>query len=135
MIKAITYILENDSNVASLVGNNAANDKTKVYPVVVPSSEKAPYIAVRMTSRSLLAKGCSFLYGFEVICYANSYDDVSEIEDVVTTCLTGYTPGNVNGFTIGRINFTNESDDFVKEHNLFVKVLSFESTGLIIETT
>jgi hypothetical protein len=135
MIKAVTYILENNATVASLIGNNAANDKTKVYPVVVPESEKAPYLVVRMTSKTLQGKGCNFLFGFEVICYAKSYDDLDEIEDAVTSALTGQVADNINGWAVSYIHFTNESDDFVKEHALYAKVINFEGSAIATNET
>jgi len=135
MIKAITYILENDSTVASLCGMNAASVKTKVYPVIVPSSEVEPYIAVRLTSKKLIGKGCGYEYGFQVSTYATSYDAVTALNDAVVSALKNQAPATVNGVDIGWINFITEHDEFAVdrisityEHPVYMKVATFEAS-------
>lgn len=138
MIKAITYILENDATVQSLVGGNAAADKHKVYPVIVPSSEVEPYIAVRLTSKRMLGRDadCGYEYGFQVSSYATSYDDVTALNDAVVSALTGQASATVNGVSVGFINFITEHDEFAVdrisityEHPVYMKVSTFESTS------
>jgi len=127
MIKAVTYILENNATVQGLVGLRASSASDyKVFPVVVPQSEKAPYIAVRLSGKSSLGKGCGYNYTVEVASYHTSYDDVTTLNAAVITALTGQARGTVNGVAFGALNFSNESDDFAKDHGLYAKVTTFE---------
>lgn len=127
MVNAVTYILENNVTVASLCGTNAAGDKTKVYPVVVPSSEKAPYIAVRQSGRVSAGKNCGDVFTIEVISYETSYDRVTALNAAVISALEAQASATVNGVTFGYLNQVNEVDDFVKgDHDLFAKISTFE---------
>lgn len=132
MVKAVTYILGNNATVQGLLGNKAQTYTStyyKVYPVVAPSSEKAPYIAVRLTGKVVVARSCDYNYTVTVACYHNSYDDVTALSDAVIAAIEGQASGTVNGMGFGFLNVTNEQDDYVKEHNLYAKVLTFEGTG------
>lgn len=135
MIKAVTSILNNDATIQALIGLNSEGVKTKVYPVVVPNSEKSPYITVTLTSKTYLAKGCSYSYGFQVNCWDVNYDKAIEIADAVTSVLTGCGSGSVNGYNVSFINFTSESDTFDKDYNLFGKIVSFEGVAIEAPTT
>jgi len=126
MIKAVTYILENNSTVQGIVGLRSAGTDYKVFPVVVPQSEKAPYIAVRLSGKTSLGKDCGYTYTVEVVSYHTSYDDVTTLNAAVISALTGQAGATVNGVAFGALNFSNESDDFVKDHGLYAKVTSFE---------
>lgn len=128
MIKAVTYILDNDTTVKSLVGpRSGATTDYKVFPVVVPATEKPPYIAVRLTGKTSAGPGCGYIYTVQVVCYETSYDRVTALNDAIVSALTAQASGTVNGVTYSYINFINESDDFVKDgHELYVKVSTFE---------
>lgn len=127
MVNAVTYILENDATVASLCGTNAEGDKTKVYPVVVPSSEKAPYIAVRQAGKEMEAKNCGHKYTIEVMCYETSYDRCATLSAAIKTALETQSAATVNGVAFSYLFQVNETDDFVKgDHDLYVKVSTFE---------
>jgi len=128
MVKAVTYILENNATIQGIIGQNAAADKYKVYPVIVPQSEKEPYLVVRQASKAAVGKGCdSYLYQIEVLSYHTTYDDVTTLSDAVRSALDGQATTSVNGVDFGFLNFTNEVDSFSVEHgNLYVKVLTFE---------
>lgn len=127
MVNAVTYILENNATVASLCGTNLAGAKTKVYPVVVPSSEKSPYIAVRQSGKTTLGKNCGDVYTIEVISYETSYDRVKALNDAVVSALEAQAAGTVNGYAFSYLNQINEVDDFVKgDHDLYAKISTFE---------
>lgn len=130
MLKAITYILENDATVQSLVGLNKAGDKHKVYPVVIPETEAAPYIVARITGKTLGAKGCGHIFTIEVNTYHYSYDDVSALAEAVENALLSEGEGTINNVAFGWAQFVNESDEFVKDHDLYVKTLTFQTHGV-----
>lgn len=131
MVKAITYILENNATIQGIIGQNAAADKYKVYPVVVPQSETEPYIVVRQTGKVAVGKGCdSYNYVIEVLSYEKSYDDVTTLANAVRSALEGQSTTTVNGVAFGFLNFTNESDSFSADHgNSYVKISTFEGTS------
>jgi hypothetical protein len=89
MVEGVIDILITDSTVQTLVGENLAGDKYKVYPVMVPQSEKHPYITVRQTSKVREGKGCPYKGGVEVTSYAKSYDDVVALDDANIAALDG----------------------------------------------
>ncbi len=127
MVKAITYILENDSTVQGIIGQNLAGDKYKVYPVVVPQSEKEPYVVVRQTGRVATGKGCnSYDYTIEVLSYHPSYDDATDLGNAVISALEAQAAGTVNSVAWAFINLTNEIDSFSADHgNCYVKLATF----------
>lgn len=133
MIKAVTYILENNVTVQGLVGLNIAGDKHKVYPVMVPVSEVEPYIAVRLVGKDLAGRGCGYIYRFQVSSYAESYDNVTTLNDAIVAALTAQASATVNGVTFSYLNFITEHDEFTTdrisvtfEHPLYMKVSTFE---------
>lgn len=130
MLKAITYILENDVTVQSVVGLNKAGDKHKVYPVVIPETETAPYLVARITGKTLGAKGCGYIFTIEVNAYHYSYDDVSALAAAAEDALLSEGQGTINGVSFGWAQLLNESDEFVKDHDLYVKTLSFQTHGI-----
>lgn len=127
MIKAVNYILDNDAPLSALVGKNRADSKTKVYPVVVPGTEKPPFIATLQSGRVTDAIGCADTYQIQVTVYAGTYDDAAEISQAVITALEGAEAGTVNGFAFSYLNNTDELDGpFDEERNLYSKVSVFE---------
>lgn len=130
MLKAVTYILENDATLQTLIGANKANEKHKVYPVVVPETERAPYCVCRIVSKERVAKACGYIWNVEVTSYANSYDKVTEINDAVIDALESEPSGTVNGENYGWSVFSSESDQFDKDHDLYAKITTFEVHGI-----
>ena len=128
MIKAITYILENNATVQGLVGNRVGGTTTdyKVFPVVVPESEKSPYIAVRLVAKTKQAKGCGYLYSVQTVSYHTTYDGVTALNNAVIAAIEGQASGTVNGVAFSFANFSNESDEFVNEHKLYAKISTFD---------
>jgi len=130
MLKAVTYILENDATLQSLIGSNKSGSKHKVYPVVVPETEKAPYCVCRIVSKERTAKNCGYIWSIEVTSYATSYDTVTDINDAVISALEGAASGTVNGENYGWSNFSTESDQFDKDHDLYAKISTFDVYGI-----
>jgi len=130
MLKAITYILENDATVQAAVKRNKATDKHKVYPVVVPETETAPYLVCRLTGKVPGAKNCGYLYTVEVVAYHFSYDDVTTLIEAAENALINQGQATINGVSFGFAQLTNESDDFVKDHDLYVKTATFQAHGI-----
>ena len=130
MLKAIISILTNDATVRGLVGLNKAKDKYKVYPVVVPETETHPYIVARIAGKVLGAKNSGYIYNVEVMAYHTSYDDVSSLIEAAENALVSEGPGTIEGISYGFSQLTNESDDFVKDHDLFVKTATFQTHGI-----
>lgn len=130
MLKAIISILTNDATVRSLVGQNKAKDKYKIYPVVVPETETHPYLAARITGKNLGAKNCGHIYTIEVIAYHSSYDSVSALIEAAEDALLSEPAGTIEGISYGFSQLMNESDDFVKDHDLFVKTATFQTHGI-----
>lgn len=125
MLKGPIYILKENSTIQSLVGENLAETKAKVYPVICPQPESPPYIVLRQTAKELIAKGCGYNVGFDVFSYAESYDSVEAIDLAAVTALVGST-GTFNGVAISFINLFNTRDDSVLTPKiLYVKVSSF----------
>jgi hypothetical protein len=137
MVNAVTYILENDPTVQSLVGGNSRSSKHKVFPVITPMSEVEPYIVVRLLSKTPLGNGCGFLYNIAVISYHTSYDDVTVLNRAIIDAIVGYPSGIVNGVDYGRLTFASESDEpfsvdriaITHEHPLYIKATTFTGMG------
>lgn len=132
MVNAITYILDNDATVRSLVGLKTepqTDNHYKIYPVVAPVGEVAPYIAVRQAGKVEAGKNCGHTYSIQVVSYAKSYDDVTELNDAVIDAIKNEANGTVNGFEFGFLNLSNEQDDYVKEHSLYAKILTLDGNG------
>lgn len=133
MVKVVTYILGNNATVQGLLGNKAQTQTDiyyKVYPVVAPQTETAPYIAVRMTGKVPFGKNnCGNTYTINVVSYAKSYDEVTTLNDAVITAITSTSGATINGQAFSYLNLTNESDDFVLEHRLYAKVTTFEGVA------
>jgi hypothetical protein len=129
MINAVTYILNNNAGVRALLGLNEADTKYKVYPVVVPLSEKFPYIACRILSAPKIGKSCNYGYTVQVNCYDKSYDEVGALATAAITALESQ-KGVINGVTVSFINYIDQADDFVdSEPRLYVKSLTFEGVA------
>jgi hypothetical protein len=133
MVKAVTYILENDATVQGIVGTRSEGTTTdyKVFPLVVPQSEKEPYVAARLVSQVNLGKddSCGFSYVIQVVCVHGSYDQMTTLAIAVKNALINQTPGDVNGIAFGYLNQINATDgEFTKEHNLYSRILTFDGT-------
>lgn len=135
MIKGVINILITDTGVQALVGLNAAGDKRKVYPVVCPQDEKAPYIAVRQTGMDLAAKGyADWNFQFAVVSYATSYDDCFALDMAVLNSFINVT-GTYENIVVSYINpVTLGVDGYTQDHGgLYFKTSTF--SGIFKEVT
>lgn len=130
MLKAITYILENDATIQSLVGGNSTNSKHKIYPVVVPESEKAPYCVCRISGRETMAKNCSVMWNIEVTSFHTSYDNLTLLNNAVIDALENQASGTINGESFGFAVLSNEIDGYNSDHELYSKSTTFQVNGL-----
>jgi len=137
MIKAVTYILENDSTVQSLVGGTSRASKHKVFPVIVPMSEVEPYIVVKLASKTPLGNNCGYNFVVTVMSYETSYDRVIALNQAVIDALVAYPRGTVNSVDYGGLMFSSESDEafgvdriaVTHEHPVYAKVSTFTGMG------
>ncbi len=107
MIKrAINYILINDATVSALVGQNVAGDRAKVYPIVVPEYETAPYVAVSVIGRTVVAKGCADVFSVQVVSYHTQEEGCMELHEACKNALLTAPAATYNGFELSLINFT-----------------------------
>lgn len=129
MIQAVTYILSNNVTVQGLLGLNAVKDKYKVYPVVVPVNETHPYVACRVVAAPRVGKSCYFNYTVQVSIYHDTYDEMNALAVAVRNAIEAQGAGTVNGVDFSFLNYTDQSDDFEKEHNLYYRTYTFEGTA------
>lgn len=137
MMNAVTYILNNNATVGTLVGANTAASKKKVYPVIVPSSEVEPYISVRILSRERVAKDCAdYRYTVAVSSFTLNYDTTEALNTAVINALEGQASGTVNGEAFGHLRFISDSDEYAvdriaitHEHPVYLKTAIFVGMG------
>ncbi len=128
MLKAVTYILENNAGVQALVGNKTVDGLEayhKVYPVVAPIEEKDKYVVCKISGKTNLARNCDYTYQIDVASYATSYDEVTSLNAAVISALEGQASGTVNGVAFGSLTFSNEIDGFDVDRRLFIKITTF----------
>jgi hypothetical protein len=87
MIAGINEILVEDAQIQSLVGNNAAGTKVKVYPVVAPAGEEPEYITTSLagfnpTQTKTEANNLDYPSA-AINVHAKSYDRAVEISERV----------------------------------------------------
>lgn len=140
MIKGITHILKTDAMFQSIVGQNKALTKYKVYPVIAAQPEIVPFSVVRMTSREILHKGTSganrnvFRASFAVRSYHNNYDELDELDDAVIQALVPFR-GTANGINFSFIEYTGSSDDYIGEASLYERTSTFTVNYKAVDLT
>jgi len=133
MTQGIIDILIDDSTVQRLVGQNAAENKYKVYPLVVPQDEKPPYIVVKLASKPAIpCKGqrpTSFQPTANVFCYAVNYEETLALETAVINALDGLTAGTYNGINFSYLRYVDTSEDYINTDGtgLYVRLPLFEA--------
>lgn len=130
MIQGPIHILKNDSVVQTLVGENKAEDKCKVYPMICPQPEKAPYLVLEETAYAPEAckegRATTYNGSFNVLVYAESYDDLIPIVNAVIDALDKKSDVTANGVTFSEILYVTRVDKYADDRKMFVKVVSFD---------
>jgi hypothetical protein len=129
MIQGVTYILENDATFGSIVGLNKAGTKYKVYPVVTPQDEEAPYAVVLLTGKSPFGQckdaSITYEYSFDVYSYHKNFEQVVTLDEAVMDALDGLS-GTYNSIVFQSIRFNTARDEpFSVDYKLFSRVSSF----------
>lgn len=131
MLKGPIHILINNATVQSLVEakeREGATGKYKVYPVVAPMTEQAPYVVVRQTGGAPLGKNCGSTVQFVCASYHTSYDEVVALDNAVIAALSNAASATYNGVSMSSISEINLSvDEFVVEHKLYAKLSTFQA--------
>jgi hypothetical protein len=131
MVKGITHILKSNSTVQGLIGQNEVGDKYKVYPVVCPFPEKAPYLVVIQTGKVPIdCKGSqadTFIYTYDVYSFSENYDTTVTINQAVIDALAILTRATHNSVVFDEVRFTNEREGYDKDYHLYAKISSFEA--------
>jgi hypothetical protein len=126
MIQGIIQILKDSTVVVSAVGQNEDGNKPKVYPVVCPQKEEAPYITVHETSKPpIRCKGTrptDYNFTANVICYADSYEKVNRMADAVESSVDS-TKGTFAGVTFKDLRYETRQDAFDNEAGLYLKIV------------
>lgn len=141
MTEAIIDILVNDSNVQTLVGRNEEDDKYKIYPLMIPQKESAPFIAVRLISRPPIpCKGqrpSAFTPVCMTGCYAVNYVDALALETAVIDALDGKPAGTYNGKHLTYLRYIDTSEDWINNDGagLYVRMPQFEAQEDASEAT
>jgi len=126
MIKAVNYILNNNPPLSALVGRNAADTKTKVYPVIAPNPELAPYIVTSVQGTDP-QNNCPDKLTIQVVSYAKGYDEVVDISSAARTALESQPAGTVNGYVFSFVNLINEIDGpYDVANSLYTRISIFE---------
>lgn len=126
MLKGLIAILTADAGVQALVGQNEETVKYKVYPVIAPSTEKAPYITLTLAGGSRAAKGCGREHNFNVVSVAESYDAVDALDNAVITAYEDAAAGTYEGVPVDMINEVSVSvDSFSLDHKVYIRQSTF----------
>jgi hypothetical protein len=131
MVKGITHILTNDSNVQALVEQNKAGSKYKVYPNICDQPETFPYSVVRLAGKvPEQCKGIdptTYNYRYDVLSFHKNYEDCEDLDRAVVAALTKPDGGTFNTVVFQDIRHVNTVDSYSEEYQLHVKVSSFEA--------
>jgi hypothetical protein len=131
MVKGITHILKNNAGVQTLIGQNVAGEKYKVYPVVCPTPEVPPYIVVKMTNRAPIdCKGSApttFIYSYDVYSFHPNYDTAVSIANAVEEALSLPDGVSANSVVFDDIRYTNRVDGYDEKYGVYAQISSFEA--------
>ena len=129
MTSGIIEILTDSVAVQSLVGQNEAADKYKVYPFKAPQTEKGPYIVVAKTSNSSISQGKEIestldYPTYDVLCYAKNFRTTELLHDASRNALD-----NVTSITevcvFKRIWLVTDRDAFDESAEMYVHVATY----------
>lgn len=126
MLSEVIDILIGDTTVQGLVGRNKASSAYKVFPVVCPQGEDAPFIVGAITGcDELVCKDNSGAQPNEeyidLLFYGKNYKDVDTLERAATDILNGV---STNVFSL--IIMKTHKDLFDHDRKEYVRVSSYQ---------
>lgn len=123
MLKGAIGILIEDEPARTAVGRSAGNTAYKFYPLIAPQSESRPYVLLRRTFNPALdckdAPSELDKTGFDVVVYAETYEQAYNISVLIRNILDGY-KGTINGVVFKALWFSNAEDLFSMEDRTVV---------------
>jgi len=133
LVKAICYILNNDTEFQTAVGLNKAFTKYKAYAGICPQPESYPYSVVRLSSKlPVNCKGSrseTFNGQVAVHCYHRNYDDVVSLCQVLIDAIDQKN-GTFDGYRFQRLIYNDMADgDYNKEFQVHQRVIIFDFTA------
>lgn len=131
MTEGIITILKQDADIQTLIGNNKAGSKKKVFAGVCPQPEEYPYIIVRRSGKSPVpcksGRPSMDIHKFQVVFYHRNYANLNEIELAIEAALDQKT-GVYEGYTFKLINQVDAYDaDYIEDRQLHARVMEFEA--------
>lgn len=138
MIAGIIEILTENAGIQALVGEKSGTPgEYKVYPVVAPQGQSAPYMTVNQTTRAAMCKGSTeSSYNFDVWSAHKNYEESKAMGDAVISVLDGTESTTDAGYNFSFINMTNQREAFekVEEGVLHINIVSFECQAIYVGT-
>lgn len=123
MLKGAIGILLANEPVRTAVGRNASDTAYKFYPLIAPQLEQRPYVLLRRTFNPALdckdAPSELDKPGFDVVVYAETYEQAFNISVLVRDALDGY-KGTINDVVFKALWFSNAEDLFSLEDRTVV---------------
>jgi hypothetical protein len=129
MTSGIIEILTDYPGVQSLVGQNEAADKYKVYPFKAPQGEKGPYIVVAKTANNTVSQGKEIestldYPTYDVLCYSKNFRTTEELHEASRDALD-----NMSSITavctFRRIWLVTDRDAFDESAQMYVHVATY----------
>ena|SRR5690349_3654644 len=129
MITGISEILTDNATVTALVGMNTRENKPKIYWVVCPDAEKAPYVILSLLGNNPNNKDDSSTLDdtrFAAFIYTNNPEEAEEISEAIRAALElkNVTAG---GKLYYRIRYVSENDGYDKEALLPYRVATYSA--------
>lgn len=125
MIQGIIEILLDSSAVTTLVGDNKAGNKPKIFPVVAPQGEMVKYVLLSKvrTFPGNCKDGISDMdqVDFMILHFGTDYIDVDELHEATRTALDGMSSITDAGITFAQIRFVTDKDLFSNEAQKYVR--------------
>lgn len=128
MIKEVIEKLISDTDIQDKVGVNKAGTTVKVFPVVCPQGETAPYVTCSITGSDPI--GCKEHRGlpeeeyFDIITYAEKYDQLDDIEHTIVDVLN-----TLEDDVFSLVILQSHKDMFDNDRKIFARVSSFKGSA------
>lgn len=134
MVKGLIYIIINDSTCQTLIGQNAAADTYKVYPVIATQEEISPLVTVFETGRKPEfcrgQRSTTFNYSYEIHVFSDDYDKSRDILNAIIDAVENKSVRDpINGvvFTDRIRNIDAFDKEYIEAYKLYHRVGLFEA--------